>query len=69
LTRHQRDTALTPYTGRAGALRADWEGDYLTLEQKRQLLGSVIEHISVRPATKRGRYPSHIDRLDIVWRV
>jgi hypothetical protein len=69
LTRHQRDTALTPYTGRAGALRADWEGDRLTLEQKRQILASVIEHISVRPATKRGRYASHVDRLDIVWRV
>lgn len=48
-----------------GDLRADWQS--MTLDQRRAVLGEVIEHVVVGPAVK-GRKTYDPARLTLVWR-
>jgi DNA invertase Pin-like site-specific DNA recombinase len=62
----QSTSALAPYAGQSGRLRAAWDG--LSLEQRRQVLAAAIDHVTITPATTRGRYSVHADRVNITWR-
>jgi hypothetical protein len=64
------NSAVLPYVGKVGALRADWKADKLTLEQKRHVLGALVDHVTIKPGGfQKGKYLVHTDRLDITWRV
>jgi hypothetical protein len=59
-----RRTASAPWQGKAGALRAAWPE--MTIDQRRAVLGAVIERVTVNPTKSRGRFDP--DRVDVIWR-
>lgn len=63
--RRMRTTALDPYVGREGSLRAAWPS--LTLDQRRAVVSSVLEQVTVGPAARRGP-KFDLSRIDLVWR-
>ena len=66
LARLTRTEAITPYVGKAAALRATWAD--LPLTRQRAIVASMLDRITVRPAVA-GRNRFNSDRLDPVWRV
>lgn len=68
-SRETRTTAVDPYVGRQGALRAAWPA--LTLDQRRAVVAGVLDSVVISPATRRGPIfdPSRIDpATGLVWR-
>jgi DNA invertase Pin-like site-specific DNA recombinase len=66
LARYRRTTALDPYEGRAGALRAAWPN--LSPDQQRGVLAAVVDRVSIKPATARRGPKFDAERVDIIWR-
>jgi site-specific DNA recombinase len=65
LTAHTRTTALDGYTT-AGALRGAWPD--LTIDQRRAILATLIDRITINPATRSGRR-FDTERVDVTWLV
>lgn len=59
-----RRTASSNWEGKAGVLRAAWPE--MNIDQRRAVLGAVIERVTVNPTTVRGRFDP--ERVDVVWR-
>jgi site-specific DNA recombinase len=51
------------------ALRAWWEADEVTLQQKRAALARVLVCVLVKPATRRGITTVDPDRVEPIWKV
>lgn len=66
LARLTRTEAITPYVGKAAALRDTWAD--LPLTRQRAIVASVLDRITIRPAAP-GRNRFDPDRLGPVWRV
>jgi site-specific DNA recombinase len=66
LARLTRTEAITPYVGKAGALREAWAD--LPLTRQRAIVASVLDRVTIRPAVP-GRNRFDPERLDPVWRV
>lgn len=64
-------SALAPYAGRKGALRAAWqhddENERLSLPEKRRILSAVFEAVEILPA-RRGARTLDPDRVNPLWR-
>jgi DNA invertase Pin-like site-specific DNA recombinase len=54
---------LFRYAGRPGALKAAWEDDKLSLEEKNAAIREALGRVAVMPATRRGRAAWDTDRL------
>jgi hypothetical protein len=66
ITVESRTTALDGYLNTNGALRQAWPD--LTIDTKRAILATLIDHITIAPAQRRGsRFDP--DRVDITWLV
>jgi site-specific DNA recombinase len=65
LTAHTRSTALDGYTT-PGALRGAWPD--LTVDQRRAILATLIDHVTINPATRSGRR-FDTERVDVTWLV
>ena len=59
-----RANAAAAWASRAGALRAAWPE--MNLDQRRAVLGAVVERVVVNPTRVRGRFDP--ERVDVVWR-
>ncbi|MEV4704527.1 zinc ribbon domain-containing protein [Actinoplanes sp. NPDC049316] len=46
---------------------ADWWVD-ASVDQQRELLSLVLDHVKVKPAARRGNVPLDTDRLEFVWK-
>ena len=66
LARLTRTEAITPYVGKAGALRESWAE--LPLTRQRAIVASVLDRVTIRPAVP-GRNRFDPGRLEPVWRV
>jgi len=60
-----RRNASAHWEGKAGALRNAWPA--MNLDQRRAVIGAVIERVVVKPTKVRGRFDP--ERIDVVWRV
>jgi site-specific DNA recombinase len=67
LGQHDTRAVLAPYVGRAGALRAAWEADELTMAEKRTVVAAVFETIIIDPPAAGSRRFDP-DRVRPVWR-
>jgi site-specific DNA recombinase len=56
--------ALVPYKGKAGLLRSRWEG--LSMDEKRGILTSLIDHVTIAPSTKASQRLDP-NRVTITW--
>lgn len=65
LARLTRTEAITPYVGKAAALRESWAD--LPLTRQRSIVASLLDRVIIRAAV-RGRNRFDPDRLDPVWR-
>jgi len=65
ITAHTRTRALDGYTN-PGALRAAWPE--LTIDQQRAILATIIDHVTINPATRTGRRFDS-ERVNITWLV
>jgi DNA invertase Pin-like site-specific DNA recombinase len=66
LARRTGSTALAPYSGRPGALSTAFET--MTLDQRRAVVGAVVDRVEVAPATRRG--PGFdAGRVSVTWAV
>lgn len=63
LSASTRANVTAAWTSQAGALRSAWPG--MTIDQRRAVIGAVIERVTVNPTTVRGRFDP--DRVDVVW--
>jgi site-specific DNA recombinase len=59
-----RANAAATWASKAGALRAAWPA--MSLDQRRAVLGAVIERVIVNPTKVRGRFDP--ERVDVEWR-
>jgi hypothetical protein len=66
LGRQQGDSALRPYVGRSGVLRAAW--DKLDLDGQRSVVAAIIEQVIVGPATLPRRHGFDPNRVEVRWR-
>ena len=64
LSRHDRHRAIRHVAGRSSELRTRWPG--LNLDQRRAIIGGLLDRITVRPATVNRFDP---ERLEPVWRI
>jgi hypothetical protein len=65
LSRQRQSTALDPYAGRNGAVRAAWPK--LDFGERRAILEAIIDRVTVDAATRRGpRFDPN--RVAITWR-
>jgi site-specific DNA recombinase len=64
LARASRATALDGFTGHYDDLRARW--DELDTGARRALIAAVLDHVTVKPATRRPKWDA--DRFDPAWR-
>lgn len=65
LARRSGTEALGPYVGSAGLLRESWPE--LSPDQRRAILAAVVDRVTIRPATRRGRVFDP-ERVDVTWR-
>lgn len=65
LARTSGSEAVSPYVGAGDLLRASWPS--LSPDQRRAILAAVIERVSIRPATRRGRIFDS-NRVEVTWR-
>jgi len=59
-----RQAAATKWAPAAGALRSAWPA--MNLDQRRAVLGAVVERVVVNPTKIRGRFDP--ERVDVIWR-
>lgn len=64
LSASTRANAAARWEGKAGALRAAWPS--MNIDQRRAVLGAVIERVTVNSTKIRGRFDP--ERVDVVWR-
>ena len=68
---HQNGTsAIAEFVG-TGALAKSWPG--LSLDRKRAIIGTVLDHVTIKPAKRRGgaagvKQPFDVQRVTPVWR-
>jgi hypothetical protein len=63
ITDDSRVIVLAPYAAK-GLLQARWPK--LDIDERRKILGAVLDHAVVHPATRGGRFTE--DRIGFVWR-
>jgi site-specific DNA recombinase len=59
--------AMSPFLKKPGLLRSCWPE--LSDEQRREVLGVVVDHVTIAPAEVRGRHAFDPDRVNITWKV
>ena len=65
LARRSGAEALSPYAGSGDLLRTAWPE--LSPDQRRSILAAVIDRVTIRPASRRGRIFDP-ERVDVIWR-
>lgn len=65
LARRPGAEALSPYVGSGDLLRTAWPD--LSSAQRRAVLAAVVDQVTIRPATRRGRIFDP-ERVDVIWR-
>lgn len=64
LSASMRAPAAAAWVSKGGALRSAWPA--MSLDQRRAVIGAVVEQVVVNPTTIRGRFDP--ERVDVVWR-
>ncbi len=64
LSASTRANAAAVWVSQAGALRSAWPG--MNLDQRRAVLGAVVERVVVDSTKVRGRFDP--ERVDVIWR-
>src|SRR5665213_2733791 len=67
LMRGDQHSALRDFAGHGGGLAERWSS--MNLDQKRAVLGTVLDRLVVRPATVKGRTTLDTNRLHPVWKL
>lgn len=65
MARRSGTEALSPYVGAGDVLRTSWPE--LSPGQRRSILAAVVDRVTIRPATRRGRVFDP-ERVDVTWR-